>query len=154
MVLKYFNVRVGGDRLQERLLYGAPRIVLDMQNSALRMSALSSERRRAVFQARKLYALLYQVLYLPWAGANYRAHCGLVAKAVSGYEGVFYMRIEIVSATCHTCDSALSVVRVSVRSLLFCYYRDLVPELRRLQRETQSGNAASYNYCVEFHSKF
>lgn len=127
VVLENLDVFVFGDAFEQSLFDCASRVVFNVQDTPLRVSALATERRRAVLKACELHAFLNQILDLLGAGFHDFAHGVFVAETVACNQRVFDVRFEIVGAACDACDSPLRVVCIGVRAFLFGDDGDLVP---------------------------
>jgi hypothetical protein len=100
MILKNLDVRPRRDRRQQTAFNLAPRHVLGVKNSPLRMSALATQIQFLLpsairnFLLRKTHSKIDQLLDAGWAFFNDRAHHIFAAKPSARVQRVFHMRLE------------------------------------------------------------
>ena len=125
MIFKNLDVRLLGNRVQQRALDLAARDVLGMQDSSLGMAAFPAKIEfvcamgRGNFPLGKLHPQFNQFLYPRRAFPDNRANDAFLAQACTRHERVAHVRLERIFLARHRCNTALGIIRVRLRTIFF-----------------------------------
>ena len=137
------RVRPGHQSLLDRLAGEVSRV----DDSALAMSALPAERKRAIFEFRELDALPDEILDHCRATLDHVLHDLGPADPAARSDRVPYVGVETVAGVQDRSDAALRVVGVAVRDPLLRDQQDL-EALREGEGDPQSRDATAHHEDV------